>query len=139
MAYAALSPEGRMQDFLREENATTLFIATLANLRGIRGLSQSRLSAVVRGRALEHDAAKALGELMSQLERLRDAVSPIPVSYFHAGVIDDLLSKIERGQLLVVASTNSCDESTTIPSGNNSDGGEKLNPLSEHPNDRRSV
>ena len=110
--YAKFSPEGRMEQFLRTENATTLFIATLANLRGVRGLSQSRLSAVVRGRALEHDAAKALGELMSQLERLRDAVSPIPVSYFHAGVIDDLLNKIERGQLLVVASTNSSDEAT---------------------------
>src|SRR5258708_2622757 len=112
MAYAAFSPENRMQEFLRDENATTLFIATLASLRGVRGLSQSRLSAVVRGRGLEHDAAKALCELMSQLERLRDAVAPIPVSYFHAGVINDLLNRIERGQLLVVASANSGEEAT---------------------------
>src|ERR1700747_286943 len=113
MAYAKFSPESRMEQFLREENTTTLFIATLANIRGLRGLSQSRLSAVFRGRELEHDAAKALSELITKLERLRDTVAPIPVRFFHAGVINDLLNLIENEQLLVVASRT--EESNSSP------------------------
>ena len=142
MAYAQFSPENRMQEFLRAENTTTLFVSTLASVRGVRGLSQSRLSAVVRGRALEHDAAKALGALITKLEHLRNTVDPIPVRFHNAADINDLLNMIESGQLLVVASrseTNSSEEATTILSDNIADGEDQLNPLPEFSNDRREV
>ena len=102
MAYPALSAEGRMETFLRDENTTTLFVSTLASLRKLRGLSQSRLSAVIRGRKLEDDAYKALNGLMLELERLRDACAPIPINFHHAGVINHLLDLIERKKLLIV-------------------------------------
>lgn len=126
MAYAKFSPENRMQEFLREENTTTLFIATLANVRGLRGLSQSRLSAVVRGRELEHDAAKALDGLVTKLERLRDFVAPVPVRFHHAGQINDLLTLVENDRLLVVVSLSSENNGSTEVTDNSAD-----NPLVE--------
>src|SRR5258708_16861967 len=102
MAYPALSAEGRMETFLRDENTTTLFVSTLASLRNLRGLSQSRLSGVIRGRKLEDDAYKALDGLMSELERLRNAVRPIPVRFHHAADINHLLDLIDRKKLLSV-------------------------------------
>jgi hypothetical protein len=110
MAYPTYSPENRLLEFLRDENTTPFFVGTLAALRGLRGLSQSRLSAVVRGRGLEHDAAKALAELVSKLERLRDAVAPIPVRFHNAADINELITKTETGELLVVAATRSSEE-----------------------------
>jgi hypothetical protein len=94
-----------MEKFLRDEDSSTLFISALGSLRGIRGLSQSRLSAVLRGRGLEHEAYTGLNKLMTELERLRDAVRPIPVRFHHAGVINALLNKIANEKLLVV-----CDD-----------------------------
>lgn len=108
--YATFSVEGRMNEFIRRETASTHFLATLASLRGIRGLSQSRLSQALRGRNLEHDPAQALDGLLRELERLRDAVKPIPVSFRSPQEIDVLLNLITDGQLLVVASRTDNDE-----------------------------
>ena len=148
MAYAAFSPENRLQNFLRDECCTTLFIATLANIRGLRGLSQSRLSAVIRGRGLEHDAAKGLSDLMAKLEQLRDALRPVPIRFHNAADINDLLNLLGSETFQAVLEhlklirnlviLNSGTEPTTIPSHNIGDGGEKLNPISECSNDRSS-
>lgn len=99
MAYARFSPEGRYTAFIHEERTTSAFVATLAKLRGLGGLSQTRLSAVERGQGLEHDAARNLNELMNKLERLRDALKPIPVRFWNAADINTLFELLDANRL----------------------------------------
>lgn len=100
-AYATHSAEARLERFLRDARTTTVFVSTLASLRGVRGLSQTRLAAIRRGKALEHDAAKLLHELLDSLEGLRDKLKPVPVSFFNAVEIDNLLKLREHDQLSI--------------------------------------
>jgi hypothetical protein len=104
-AYPTCSPEARMETFLREERTTTAFLGTLAALRNLRGLSQTRLSAVQRGRGLENDVAKALGELLTKLDRLRNACAPIPVRFHNAAEINELLRLLDDDRLSIIVAT----------------------------------
>ncbi len=65
--FAKFSPENRMKNFIDRENSSTHFLALLVSLRDFRGLSQSRLSQAVRGKALDNETGKHLSELISQL------------------------------------------------------------------------
>jgi hypothetical protein len=102
MAYATHSPEARFERFLTTEKTTPTFVAALASVRKLRGLSQSRLSQVQRGVALEYEAAKSLNELMTLLERLRDACGVIPVRFHNALDIDALLRLMEQDRLQII-------------------------------------
>jgi hypothetical protein len=93
-----------MEEFLRRERTTAGFLGDLAAVRGSRGLSQTRLSAVQRGRALEHNPAKALSELLTKLDRLRNACSPIPVRFYNASEINELLRLLDEGRLAIIVS-----------------------------------
>ena|SRR5229473_2143173 len=102
MAYATHSTEAQVERFLREEDTTVMFLATLAELRGIRGASQSRLSSMQRGKALNHDTGVELGALITKLKALRDRAKPIPIRFQDAQVIDALLRAMETDSLVVV-------------------------------------
>ncbi len=101
--YATHSTESKILNFLRETSASTIFISTLAELRGpIRGASQSRLSQMQRGKALEPEAAVKLQRLMVELETLRELCKPIPVRFDDARAINNLLGLLEKKILQVV-------------------------------------
>lgn len=102
MSHAKFSPEGRLIEFIHEERSTASFIASLAKLRGVPRLTQSRLNEVERGVPLNHDDASNLDALMRELEHLRDAVKPIPVRYWNALDVNELLNLIREGKLFVV-------------------------------------
>lgn len=102
MAYTQLSPEARLIAFLHAERTTAAFVGALAKLRGLPGLTQPRLSQVERGVGLLHDAAKHLSGLMTRLERLRDAVKPIPVRFHNAADINELLKLLDEEKLVVM-------------------------------------
>jgi hypothetical protein len=99
-----------METFLREERTTTAFLGTLAALRNLRGLSQTRLSAVQRGRRLEEDPAKSLGELLTKLDRLRHRCAPIPVRFHNAMEINELLALLDDERLTIIIATPADDK-----------------------------
>lgn len=101
MSYGALSPEGRFITFVHQERTTAAFVGALAKLRGLSGLTQPRLSQVERGVGLQPDAAKNLNDLMTRLERLRDALRPVPIRFWNSMEINYLLTKLEKNQLAV--------------------------------------
>ena len=101
MSYGSLSPEGRLTSFLHQEKTTAAFVGALAKLRGLPGLTQPRLSQVERGVELQRDAAKHLNDLMTRLERLRDALKPVPVRFWNASDINVLLELLEQNRLAV--------------------------------------
>lgn len=101
MSYGQLSPEGRLITFLHAERTTAAFVGALAKLRGLPGLTQPRLSQVERGLGLQHDAEKNLGDLMTRLERLRDALKPVPVRFWNAQDINHLLELLDKNRLAV--------------------------------------
>ena len=108
--YATYSTESKILNFLRETGSSTIFLSTLAELRGpIRGASQSRLSQMQRGKALEPEAAAKLNRLMVELETLRELCKPIPVRFDDARAINNLLDLLEGNQLQIVVFEN--DES----------------------------
>lgn len=105
--YATFSTETKILNFLREEKTSTIFLSTLAELRGpIRGASQSRLSQMQRGKALEPDAAIKLNALMMELDALRKLCAPIPVRFDDARAISNLLNLLEQEVLRVVVFSN---------------------------------
>ena len=103
MAYSKLSTENKLEEFLRAEDTTTTFIAALASIRGLRGLSQTRLSQVQRGKPLEHDAAVGLHQLLVAMEELRDRLKPVPVRFHNAQDINALLIAMVTGSLFIIA------------------------------------
>jgi len=107
--YATYSTESKILNFLREERTSTIFLSTLAELRGLRGASQSRLSQMQRGKALEPEAAAKLHKLMVELETLRELCNPIPVRFDDARAINNLLDLLEKKILQVVVFENDSD------------------------------
>ena len=116
MAYSRFSAEGRYIEFIHTERTTSAFVATLAKLRGLSGLSQTRLSAVERGQSLLHDASQNLNDLMTRLERLRDATKPLPIRFWNAADIDTLLKLLDQNRLavFVIAEPVTEPESQTV-------------------------
>ena len=102
MAYATQSTEARVLRFLSAQDTTSMFLAALAELRGIRGCSQSRLTAMQRGKAFEHQAYVEMGELISQLESLCERLKPVPIRFRDAQQINDLLHAVRSGQVSIL-------------------------------------
>jgi hypothetical protein len=113
--YATYSTESKILNFLREERTSTIFLSTLAELRGLRGASQSRLSQMQRGKALELEAAAKLQRLMVELETLRELCKPIPVRFDDARAINNLLDLLEKKILQVVVFENDYETGSTAP------------------------
>ena len=89
--YASLSAEVRIEDRLRDLNASAIFLAVLS------GITPSKLNLALRGmRPLSNEDAKALLDLTQRLVELRDALQPIPLSLLNPGSIQNLLDQIEK-------------------------------------------
>jgi len=101
MAYALYSTENKIEQFLRREGTTVMWLSTLAELRGIRGASQSRLSAMQRGKGLTGETEIALRQLVLELESLRDATKPLPLRFTDAQEINTLLDARTKGRLQI--------------------------------------
>jgi hypothetical protein len=99
--YAVFSTENKIEQFLRREDTTIMWLSALAELRNIKGASQSRLSAMQRGKALIGETESDLRRLVVELEALRDAAKPLPIRFNNAQDINDLLNAQSLGALQI--------------------------------------
>jgi|SRR5882762_4072660 len=138
----SLSTFSKLETLLRTTNLTPTRFSALCKLCNIGGMSDASLNRAIQRRNFSNEVDLTVRELLLKLEDLIERAKPFPVSFENVESISFLLTVVEMGVELTVGAiqraTNSSKEATTISSGNTSDGGDQLNPISEYPNDRSS-
>jgi hypothetical protein len=115
MSFASQSTETKIENFMSVESASGSFMSALALLRGIR-FNESTLSRMRKGIPLGGELDKQMRALILELEAFRDATSPLPIYYYDARKLNELLEAFKQGRLnpVVIEDFEELDNSSTV-------------------------